>query len=152
MAGIKPNIIILMTVLIGYRYGKIPGILMGFLTGLLLDMTEGEILGYFALLYLLVGYLNGFANKFYHKDHTLVPLFLIAVSDLSLNLMIYISSYLVRNRLDFLYYFIRIILPELIYTIVISALIYKALDFIFQLLDYRKPEVKEDANGGNPID
>lgn len=125
---------------------------MGFLTGLLLDMTEGEILGYFALLYLLVGYLNGFANKFYHKDHTLVPLFLIAISDLSLNLMIYISSYLVRNRLDFLYYFIRIILPELIYTIVISALIYKALDFIFQLLDYRKPEVKEDANGGNPID
>lgn len=82
----------------------------------------------------------------------MVPLFLIAVSDLSLNLMIYISSYLVRNRLDFLYYFIRIILPELIYTIVISALIYKALDFIFQLLDYRKPEVKEDANGGNPID
>lgn len=152
VAGIKPNIIILMPVFIGYKYGKIPGILMGFFTGLLLDMMEGSYLGFYALMYLLIGYLNGFVKKIYHKDYTVIPLFLIGISDLTLNLMFFISGFLVRNRLDFFYYLIRIMLPELIYTVVISVLLYKGLDFLFYQPEKISPKVNEETKGGEQVD
>lgn len=145
IAGVKPNVIILIIVLIGYRYGKIPGILIGFFTGLLLDMTEGTYLGYFALIYMLLGYFVGFSHRIYHRDFNVIPLVLIGLSDLTLNLMFYISGFLLRNRLDFFYYLFRIILPELIYTMVVSVFIYKLLHLLFGFLDKKKEEVKEEA-------
>lgn len=152
IAGVKPNVIILIIVLIGYRYGKIPGILMGFFTGLLLDLAEGGYIGYYALIYILLGYFCGFSRKLYHKDYNLIPLILIGLSDFSLNFAIYISSFLVRNRLDFIYYLFRIILPELIYTMIISIFLYRLIDSLFKKLEVKKNETKEEEKGGALVD
>ena len=40
-------------------------------------------------------------------------------------LYIYIFRFLIRNRLDFLYYAKEIIIPELIFTVVTTLLIYR---------------------------
>ena len=40
IAGIKPNVVIILVVAIGYKYGKIPGMMMGFFMGLFLDLSE----------------------------------------------------------------------------------------------------------------
>lgn len=53
VAGIKPNVVIILVVLIGYKYGKIPGMLMGFFMGLFLDLTEYDYIGYYSLIYTL---------------------------------------------------------------------------------------------------
>lgn len=131
IAGIKPNVIISLIVLIGYRYGRTPGMVMGFFVGLLFDLVDGDYIGYYSMIYLLIGYLVGFSNKLYINDSTLIPLGLIGASDFVLNFFIFVTGFLLRNRLDLPYYFIRIILPELIYTMVMSAIIYKPLDYIY---------------------
>lgn len=152
IAGIKPNIFILITIYIGYHYGKIKGVLIGFVSGLLLDMTEGFLLGYQALMYLLIGYGVGFFYKFYHKDQKIIPILLIALSDLALNLMYFVSGFLLRNRLDFFYYLKRIILPEMVYSVIFSYFIYLGIDFFFGKLEKKKPEVKDDVSGGASLD
>lgn len=152
IAGVKPNAIIMIVALIGYRYGKIPGILMGFFSGLFLDLTEGNYLGYYALLYLLIGYLVGFTHRLYNKNYTVVPIFIIGFSDFLLNLMFFISGFLVRNRLDFTYYLFRIILPEFIYTLVLAVFLYKFLNWFYSLLEKKKAEKKEEAKGGKVVD
>lgn len=152
IARVRPNVILLIVVYIGYRYGKIPGILMGFFTGLLIDLAEGSYVGYFALIYMLLGYFCGFTKKLYHKDYHLIPLILIGLSDFSLNFVIYITSFMVRNRLDFTYYLFRIILPELIYTMVISIFLYKGIDAIFKKVEVQKVEKKEEGKGGSVVD
>ncbi|MGP1403056.1 MAG: rod shape-determining protein MreD [Catonella sp.] len=131
IAGIKPNVVIVLVVLIGYKYGKIPGMIMGFFMGLFLDLTESDYIGYYAAIYLTIGYLVGFSNKLYNSDSTLIPIGLVGASDFMLNFLIFISGFLLRNRLDLPYYMVRIILPEAIYTIIVSALLYRLLDFVY---------------------
>ena len=135
VAGIKPNVVIILVVLIGYKSGKIPGMLMGFFMGLFLDLTESDYIGYYSLIYLIIGYLVGFSNKLYTNDSTLIPLGLVGASDFMLNFLIFITGFLLRNRLDLPYYMMRIILPEVVYTIIVSVLLYRIMDYIYVKLE-----------------
>ena len=135
VAGIKPNVVIILVVLIGYKYGKIPGMLMGFFMGLFLDLTESDYIGYYSLIYLIIGYLVGFSNKLYTNDSTLIPLGLVGASDFMLNFLIFITGFLLRNRLALPYYMMRIILPEVVYTIIVSVLLYRIMDYIYVKLE-----------------
>ncbi|MGN1145662.1 MAG: rod shape-determining protein MreD, partial [Acetatifactor sp.] len=53
-----------------------------------------------------------------------LPIALITVSDLSYGIICYIMQFLLRGRLDFPYYLGRIILPETIYTIIVTLFLY----------------------------
>lgn len=132
IAGIKPNIIINLVVLFGYKYGRNYGIIIGFLVGILFDLTEGAYIGYYAILYMSIGYFVGFCTKLYNNESKVFPLFLVGISDFFLNFSIFVTSFLLRNRLNLPFYFVKIILPELIYTIALSFIAYRLIDLIFK--------------------
>ncbi|MBD5460905.1 MAG: rod shape-determining protein MreD, partial [Lachnospiraceae bacterium] len=82
------------------------------------------IVGLQALILMYIGYLNGkFSGIFYPEDIKL-PMALIVVSDLSFGMMSYILMFLLRGRLHFSYYMRAVILPETVYTIVVTLLLY----------------------------
>ena len=56
-------------------------------------------------------------------------------NDLAYNLYIYIFRFLIRNRLNFLYYFREIIVPEIIFTVLVTLLIYRAFLFITRKME-----------------
>ena len=62
IAGVKPNVILIPIVIVGYRYGRVQGMVLGFFTGLFIDLNESDYLGYCALFYLIIGYLVGFSS------------------------------------------------------------------------------------------
>lgn len=49
---------------------------------------------------------------------------LILVSDLVYGLAYYVILFLMRKRFHFTYYFVHVILPEMVYTIFITLLLY----------------------------
>ena len=55
-ASISPNLMIVVVSAFGFMRGKKEGLWIGFFTGLLLDIFTGSILGFYALLYMYVGY------------------------------------------------------------------------------------------------
>ena len=57
--GISPNILIIITVSYGFMYGKKYGMVVGFLCGILMDIFYGNVLGFYALVYLYIGAANG---------------------------------------------------------------------------------------------
>ena len=57
------------------------------------------------------------------------------VNDLAYNLYIYIFLFLIRNRLHFLYYFREIILPEVIFTTLMTLVIYRVFLFITRKME-----------------
>lgn len=142
IAGIAPNILIILLVAVAYRYGKISGMITGFLIGLLIDLVEGDIIGLYSLIYMVVGYLTGFANKIYFHDDTTMPVFLVAFGDFSYNFMIYALGFLLRNRLHFFFYLRSVILPEMLYTVVLSIFIYR---FLHKLLRALEPKGQEET-------
>jgi rod shape-determining protein MreD len=135
-----PNLLLILVVSTAYMRGRTPGLLIGFFSGLLVDLIFGSVLGLYSLLYLLIGYFFGFMNKFYSSDDFTLPLVFVAVGDFFYGFFYYVFEFLLRGRLNLFYYFRRFIVPEIIYTVAVSVLLYKLLHMINHLLEHKAEE------------
>ncbi len=124
LGNVAPNLLIIITAAYGFMRGKKSGLLVGFFCGLLTDIFFGEVIGFYALIYMYIGYGNGFFNRIFFKDDIKLPLFLIVLSDLFYGITVYILLFLLRGRFEFVYYTMNVILPEVIYTIVLTFIVY----------------------------
>ena len=121
--------------------GRTSGMFTGFFGGLLIDIMNGKIIGFTALLFLLAGFLNGIFHKEYVKEQLIFPISLVAVCDLLFGLSTYVTGFLIRNRLSVGYYLVRFIIPEVIYTCVLTIFAYILVYYINRkliLLEKRK--------------
>lgn len=125
LASVSPNLLLILTVLAGFLRGKKEGMYVGFFSGMVLDLFYGKVIGFNALLFMYIGYTNGFFNKVYYNEEVTLPIALVSASDFVYNFMFYIFAFLLRARLDFGYYLIHIIIPEMIYTVVVTLIIYR---------------------------
>ena len=123
-ANITPNLMVIVVSAIGFMRGRKEGLWVGFLSGLLIDIFFGFYLGVYALIYMYIGYINGLFQKRFYPDDIKLPMLLIGGSDLLYNLVVYFFMFLLRGRFSFLYYLKSIIIPEFVYTMVISILLY----------------------------
>ena len=65
IASIVPNLLLILTVSFGFMRGKKEGLFVGFFAGLLLDIMFGTVIGFYALIYMYIGYLNGFFKRIF---------------------------------------------------------------------------------------
>ena len=107
-ANISPNLLIIAVSSFGFMRGRKEGMWVGFFCGLLID----------------IGFINGFFQKRFYPDDIKLPMLLIGGSDLVCNLFVYFFMFLLNGRFQFLYYLKAIIIPELVYTMVISIFLY----------------------------
>ncbi|MCR4891959.1 MAG: rod shape-determining protein MreD [Lachnospiraceae bacterium] len=144
LGGIVPNLLILLTSSFGFIRGRREGMFVGFFAGLFTDLLFGNgVLGLYMLIYIWIGYLNGLFSRLFYPDDLKYPVLLIGISDLIFGFVSYVLTFLLRSRLSFTYYFTRIMLPELVYTIVATLLLYRfILSFETALSD--REEVSEE--------
>lgn len=138
--GIVPNLMIIVTASYGFMKGRKTGLLTGFFSGLLIDIFFGDILGFYALIYMYIGYLNGIFRKMFYPEDIKLPIALIVSSDCLCNLVIYILTFLLNGRFNFIYYFLNIIIPEMVYTIIITCVIYPFLLLIERHMERSEKE------------
>lgn len=127
---IKPNLILILCVSMGLMRGRKSGLWTGFFCGVLTDLFYGSIFGFYALLYMYVGYLSGYACRIYYDNDIKVPLVLVTIMDFIYGLGVYGLQFLLRGRLDFLLYLQRIILPEILYTVFLTLIVYRIYYYI----------------------
>lgn len=135
IAGIKPNLMLIVTASFGFMRGPREGMFVGFASGLLIDIQYGDMIGFYALIYLTAGFVNGLFEQIYFDEDIKLPLFLIAGSDFVYGLVVYFLTFLLRSDFDFLYYLNRIIVPETIYTIAVTLVVYPLLLLINHKLE-----------------
>lgn len=138
LAGIIPNLMIILTSAFGFMRGEKEGLLIGFFCGLLNDVFFGDILGLYALILMYIGYLNGKFSRIFYPQDIKLPIALITISDLSYGILCYIMLFLLRGRLDFMYYFTKIILPETLYTIIVTLFLYPLVLKVNERLEARE--------------
>lgn len=143
LANISPNLLIVVVSSVGFMRGKIEGMLVGFFSGLLIDICYGDLLGFYALIYMYVGYINGFFQSIFYDEDLKLPMILITVSDLVYGITIYLFLFALRNRTNFGYYLGHVIVPELVYTVVITIVLYRII-----LIVNRKLEASEKRSAG----
>lgn len=135
IASISPNLMIIVTSSFGFMRGKKDGMWIGFLSGLFIDIFYGGTIGFYALIYMYAGYVNGFFRKIFYPEDIKLPMILISVSNLFCSLLIYFFQFLLRGRFAFRYYFLHIIVPEWVYTILVTVFLYFILLKINQKLE-----------------
>ena len=141
-ANIAPNLMIIVVSSMGLMRGRKEGMYVGFISGLLVDIFCGFYLGIYALLYMYVGYVNGFFRKRFYPEDIKQPLLLVSASNVISNIIIYIVLFLTRNRYDFGYYLLNVIIPEWVYTMIVTLFLYFILLKINQKLEsYEKRRI-----------
>ena len=133
--GIVPNLLIVLTASFGFMRGEKNGLLIGFFSGLLVDIFFGSVIGFYALIYMYIGYANGKFSAIFYPEDIKLPMILISASDLISNLLVYLFRFLLRRRFAFRYYLLNIILPEWVYTILVTVFLYFILLRINQRLE-----------------
>ncbi len=134
-AKIAPNLLIIVVSSFGFMRGRKTGMTVGFICGLLVDIFCGFYLGIYALIYMYIGFINGIFQKKFYPDDIKLPMLLIGSSDIVSNLVVYFIMFLFRRRFDIGYYFFSIIMPEFVYTMVITIFLYIILLKINQKLE-----------------
>ena len=142
LASISPNLLIILTSAYGFMKGKKEGMAVGFFCGLLEDIFFGRLLGMHALIYMYIGYANGYFNQIFYGEDIKLPMALISASELAYGLGTYLIMFLMRSRFDFFYYLKIIILQELLYTIIVTLFVYRIIYMIDQKLE-KKKDLKE---------
>lgn len=135
-ANIAPNLLIVVTASFGFMRGKKEGMIIGFFSGMLMDIFFGGILGFYALEYMYIGYFNGFFRKLFFPDDIKLPLILIGVSDILYNLGVYVLRFFFRGNFRIGYFMIHIIIPELVYTLLVTIVLYFIILKINQRLEF----------------
>ncbi len=102
--GVIPNTTIILIVSYALLRGSTEGAIVGFFSGLLQDIFFGTSLGYFTLFNTITGYLFGRGN------HNL-----------------YLTSFLFRGQLNFLYILSHTLLPEAVYSCIFTIPLYRVL-------------------------
>lgn len=141
IGSISANLLVIFVVSVGLMRGSRTAMFTGFFIGLLNDLCFGPVVGLYAFLYMAIGYLCGFSCKIYYDNNSKVPVILVAIYDLIYNIGIFVFTFLLRGRIHFLFFLKRIIIPELIYTMVLTIIAYKIFRFInYRFMEYNRKE------------
>lgn len=140
LANVVPNILLILTVCYAYMRGRTSGLVIGFLCGFLLDMQFGTVIGLYAFGFMTIGFLCGYCQKVYFTDNYILPCILVGISDLIYGIYYFITEFLVRGRLYFGFAFRTKILPEMIYTMIVSVIIFRLLNLLEKFLAGKREE------------
>lgn len=135
LASVTPNLLIVATSAFGFMRGKREGMFVGLLSGLMIDIMFGDLIGFYAITYMLIGYANGYFKRIFYDDDIKLPLILITASDFIYSHIVYMFMFVMRSKFRYGYYLKNIMIPELIYTILVTLILYQVILHINKKLE-----------------
>jgi rod shape-determining protein MreD len=130
IGNIMPNLLIILPVLFGFLHGKNEGMFVGFFAGFMYDLFFSGLFGFSSLIFIYIGYFAGVFNQKYEENEMLVPLALLLLSNFSFEFLSYIGNFLLHNRLHVIYYVSRFMLPEVVYTLLVTVILYRPMVYL----------------------
>ena len=121
----SPNLLLILCFSFGFYYGPLPGMIYGLCAGLLMDLFYSGPFGFYSLIFVLIGYANGYFHAYYYEEYIQLPLFLCVLSGLTYHSYIYILRFLIRGKWSIPYYFVHIILPSIVFSFLLTLVLYR---------------------------
>jgi rod shape-determining protein MreD len=130
--GVVPNLLLLVVVTLALFEGPIAGTVAGFVAGLLLDLLGTAVIGPWALVLSVVGYVAGTLGSSMFAEGWLLPVTVVFVT----SLMAEFSYGLILATLGlggpFLSSLLRIMLPAAVYNTALAVLVFPWLGQLLQ--------------------
>lgn len=140
--GVKPDLLLVMLIGMGFWGGNPLGISVGLATGLLVDVLYGQALGLHALQYMLIGFGAGlFYNKVIYAK-LLYPMMLTIGACLIKNILLFLYLFFSRTDVAVGAFMTRVMFPEMGYTLILAYPVYFLMKWLFgkKVMDRRVRE------------
>lgn len=134
ISGVVPNCLLILVIAVAYTKGQIPAIVIGFLSGLLLDICFSDMIGFCAILYMVLAFLAGYSNKIFDSKDFITPLGMITIGELLYSFLFFVFHFLLQGKLNIGQYMIFTILPRTLYTLITGLVLYPMFLGIHRLL------------------
>lgn len=124
LAGVKPNLFVILVLIIGLFSGRSIGTTFGIVFGLALDFFIGKSIGLSALMLGIVGFVGGYLDKSFSKDSRVTMITMICITTIIYEIGITILNYFINNANINIWYIIKTLIIELIFNSIITIIIY----------------------------
>ena len=124
IAGVMPNIFVILVLYIGLYAGVSKGIIFGIIFGIFIDIWIGKNIGITSICLAIIGILGGMFDKNFSKDSRITILLMVVSCTIIYEIAISILQYIVLNTNIEILEFIKILLIEVIYNILITIILY----------------------------
>lgn len=140
IAGIMPNLFIILILFIGLFTKRSLVIIYGIVFGILIDIFIGKSIGITSIMLSIVGIVALIFDKNFSKDSRIAIMIIVALSTIIYELGTYILNHiLIKTGFEILP-FIQILAIEVIYNVILTIIIYP----LIQLVGY---DIEEEFKG-----
>ena len=124
IAGIKPNLMVILVLFIGLFAGRIYGGTFGVIFGLLIDIFISKKVGVSSIMYGAIGIFGGFLDRNFSKDSKITIFGMVMVYTLLFELFSYIINAIIFSYTwEFLTFTIKLTI-EIFYNAIITVILY----------------------------
>ena len=127
ISGIKPNLFVIYILFIGLFGNRSMGIIYGAVCGICLDLLYEANVGINITGLVLIGILAILFNKNFSKDSRITIMLMMAALTIFYEVFSYVASYVIFSTNFELLYFIKILLVEVAYNVVLTVILYPAM-------------------------
>lgn len=124
ISGIKPNLFVIFVLFIGLFANASLGIGLGILFGFIIDLTYGKNIGITAVMLCVIGYLSAYFDKNFSKENKITIILMIAGATIIFEFGHYLLSSIIIGFDREYFYFIKILVVETIYNILLTIILY----------------------------
>lgn len=124
IAGVKPNLFVIYILFIGLFGSRSMGIVYGSIVGIFLDLIFEEKIGSNLFALALIGIIATLFDKNFSKDSRITIMFMVFGSTIFFEVVSYFINYVLYSINVEILNFIKILIIEVIYNILITIIIY----------------------------
>ena len=124
IAGVMPNLFIILVLFIGLYVKKKWGLKLGIIFGLYLDIVLGKNIGIYTVCFAGIGFLGEILSKNFSKDSRFIVTLMVIISTIIFETAVYILGVLRAGGELEIIPFLKILLIETLFNTLITIIIY----------------------------
>lgn len=124
LAGIMPNLFVILLLYIGLFMGRVSGITYGVIFGLIIDSIIGKKLGITSIMLTIVGLLGAIFDKNFSKDSRITIMIMVATATILYEAGKYALMYFIMDINVEIMAFIKTLIIETILNVILTIIIY----------------------------
>ncbi len=124
IAGIKPNLFVILALFIGLFTNRTMGIAYGVGIGIAIDILIGHVIGIYAVSLGIIGLLAALFDKNFSKDSRITIILMVAGATIIFEIIYYLLNYMILGINVEIINFIFMLLIEVIYNIILTIILY----------------------------
>ena len=129
IAGVMPNLFVVLMLYIGLFKGRSSAITYGVILGILIDIFISRRLGITSIMLALIGFIANLFDKNFSKDNRITVMAMVSISTIIYEIGAYFLSYMLLDINVEILAFIKILLVETIYNVILTIIIYPIMQF-----------------------